>query len=60
MRILGNILVAIVGAVLLILMQGNLWMIVMVMVGAAVLTGFGLGLREIYRQDVRKGDDDEM
>ncbi len=39
------------GAVLLILMQDNLWMIVMVMVGAAVLTGLGAGLRELHRQD---------
>ena len=57
MRRLGQILAGIVGGVLLVLMQDNLWMIVMVMVGAAVLTGIGFGLREIQRQE-REGDDE--
>ena len=51
MRTGTKILGLIGGAVLLILMQDNLWLIVMVMVGAAVLTGLGAGLRELHRQE---------
>ncbi len=46
-----KILAAVGGSILLILMQDNLWLILMVMVGAAVLTGLGLGLRELHRQE---------